>query len=446
MTATVRPAGPAGSASADTPAEAVPTAPLDLLIIGLHYAPEPSGNAPYTSGLAQGLRRVGHQVRVITAFPHYPQWRIADGYEGRRISERVRDVPVLRLRPWLPRRQRLLDRLLMETSFGARVSLTGWGRPADVLLVSPALFTTALAAVAARLRRVPVTIWVQDIYSLGVAQTGHSGPAQRLIRLFERRVLGMAASIVVIHDRFERYLVAELGLPADRIEVVRNWTHLEEPAVTDRAGTRRRLGWGDDEVIVLHAGNMGAKQGLENVVDAAALAGDQGSRVRFVLLGDGNQRVALEQRLSGLAQDRPRSPRLTFVDPVPDEEFIEVLHAADILLVNERPGLTEMSVPSKLTSYFSTGLPVLACTDASSVTADEMASAGAGVRVDAADPVALVAAAESLAADPVAAREYGRAGRVYREERLTEPAAIAAFERVFANRAGRRRRGPFRPL
>ena len=82
-----------------------------------------SGNAPYTAGLAQGLKRTGHQVRVITAYPHYPWWQIRPGYEGHEMHEVVGDVPVHRLRPWVPRRQGLLQRVAMETLFGLQACI-----------------------------------------------------------------------------------------------------------------------------------------------------------------------------------------------------------------------------------------------------------------------------------------------------------------------------------
>lgn len=401
-----------------------------VLIVGLNYVPEPTGIAPYTTGLAEGLVRDGVPVRVVAGFPHYPQWRIHDGYSGRTMRETIGGVPVTRLRHYVPPAPRLLDRLVLELGFGLRAATARWGGPDVLLLVSPALFSTGLAGLRARLTGVPYAVWVQDIYTLGVAESGTGGRlAGRLLSWVERSILRSADRVVVIHDRFKRYLVEDLGIEADRVAVVRNWSHVDEAPSFSRSGTRERLGWGPDDVIVLHAGNMGAKQGLENVVQASQLAADRGSRVRFVLLGDGNRRAALEA-LGG-------NSALDFLDPLPEGEFTAALHAADVLLVNERPGLTEMSVPSKLTSYFATGLPVIAATDALSVTAEELIRSGAGPRVDAADPAALLAAAETLAADPESAASYGRAGRVFRGENLSESSAIAAFTRILTDVAAR---------
>ena len=65
-----------------------------------------------------------------------------------------------------------------------------------------------------------------------------------------------------------------------------------------------------------------------------------------------------------------------------------------------------MSVPSKLTSYFATGLPIIAATDAGSVTAEEIEASGAGIRVDADRPELIVKAAMELRNDPQTARAH----------------------------------------
>lgn len=393
-----------------------------LLVTGINYTPEPTGIAPYTAGMVDGLAGRGVLARVLTTFPHYPQWRTLPGWEGRSRRDREGTTEVTRFRPRLPSRPGLVSRALFELHFGLRSVSAAWRRPDVVLTVSPALFASALSVLRARLSRVPSVVWVQDIYSLGVQQTGHGGPAARLLAAVEGGVLRRADRVVVIHERFARFLQEHLSVPAEKIAVVRNWSHVQEPVDVDRAAVRARLGWGEDDVVVLHAGNMGAKQGLENVVEASRVAAARHSRVLFVLMGDGNQRAELEA-MGG-------NPRLQIMDPVPGDEFGATLASADVLLVNERPGLTEMSVPSKLTSYFSTGLPVLAATDASSTTAEELALAGAGVRVDAATPDGLLEAAESLAADPGRARRLGQAGGLFRTQVLSFAAAVDDFAEV----------------
>jgi len=146
-------------------------------------------------------------------------------------------------------------------------------------------------------------IWVQDLYSLGVKETNQGGATTaRAMQAIESRTLKSADLVVVIHSRFATYVENVLGVEPARIKVVRNWTHLPQMLETDLPSLRAELGWHHDDTVVLHAGNMGSKQGLGNVIAAARLAEEQGARVMFVLLGDGNQRKNLEDSAVGLAR------------------------------------------------------------------------------------------------------------------------------------------------
>lgn len=407
----------------------MPTAPAErpILFIGINYAPEPTGISPYTTGMAEGLASRGHDIRVITSYPHYPWWRVPEEHAHLPKHEVVNGVRVARKRHYIPRRPDSLRRALFEVTFGLRAVFSRWDRPSVIAVVSPALLASRLVVTRARLQRIPVITWVQDIYTLGIGQAS-DGAGSRAIARIERSLTDAATRVVVIHDRFRRMLADDVGTTTP-IDVVRNWSHVPDVSDSNRGATRRRMGWADDEIIVLHAGAMGAKQGLDNVVFAAREATRRDSRVRFVLLGDGNQREHLES----LGSD----PSLQFVDPLPDDRFLETLAAADVLLANERPGLTEMSVPSKLTTYFATGLPVVAAVDPTSTTHDEILASGSGPVVRAGDPGALVDAIETLAGRPDRAAEHGAAARAYRAAHLTPQAALEAFEQTLVNAIGR---------
>ncbi len=390
------------------------------LFVGVNYAPEPTGIGPYTAGMARGLAARGWAVSAVTGHPHYPWWRVPAEHRDLPSHAVVDGVSVRRVRHFIPRRHNPLTRALHEITFGLRAAMAPWGRPDIVVLVSPALLASSIVAIRARLRGIAVIMWVQDIYTLGVREAG-SGTGAGIIARLERWLANSSRRVVVIHDRFRRMFAEDLAVRSP-IQVVRNWSHVPNLESRRNTGVRERYGWRDDDIVVLHAGNMGAKQGLDSVVAASRLAAEKESAVRFVLLGDGNQRAALEAMGT--------NANLQYIDPLDDGDFEAVVASADILLVNERPGLTEMSVPSKLTTYFATGLPVLAAVDTSSTTHEEMQAAGAGVCVSPADPAALVEAAELLASDPARAKSLGTNGQSYRERLLTESAAIEGFERV----------------
>lgn len=393
-----------------------------VTVLGVNYPPEPTGISPYTGAMTRGLTRRGYRTHVVTTHPHYPEWRVSPGYGQWSRREHLDGVDTLRLRHYVPSKPSGIRRLLSELSFGMRLIAAPLRRPDAVVAVSPALFSSAAAALRLKLfhRQTPLVVWVQDLYWLGLRETGQAGGiSSRIIQRTEKWLLSNADRVVVIHDRFADRVSVDFDIPRERIHVVRNWTHLAPTPPIDRAAARAARGWGD-EVVVLHAGNMGIKQGLGNVVDAANLAAERGDDVRFVLMGGGGERDRLKALGEGI-------PTLQFIDPLPDAEFSAALAAADILLVNEYPGVSEMAVPSKLTSYFSSGRPVIAATDSKGITADEVRAAGAGVVVPAASPKALLDASLSLGRDHARADELGASGKRYRETVLDETFAIESF-------------------
>ena len=397
--------------------------PVRVAILSINYAPEPTGIAPYTTGLATGLAKRGHEVLVLTGQPHYPYWKRDEGNSRFRSEVQINGVTVRRLYHSVPRRLSWIGRAAMELTFGLQLLTTRWGRPEVVICVTPPLLAAAISGVRARLtwRRPALGMLVQDLYSRGVTETGAaSGVSARAVRVVESLAMRLCDGISVIHTGFMDELT-ELDVDIRRIRAIRNWNHVIAPEPSDSAAFRHAHGWGADETVILHAGNIGYKQGLENVVAAAALAGRNNIPARFVILGDGNQRASLQAGAAGV-------PALEFLPPVSEEEFPAALGAADVLLVNERPGVAQMSVPSKLTSYFACGKPILAATDAGGLTAGELAASGAGVCVPADRPDLLLSEAIRLGTDRELAWQLGEAGRRYCDELLSQDAALDRYE------------------
>jgi glycosyltransferase involved in cell wall biosynthesis len=317
-------------------------------------------------------------------------------------------IKIRRKRHHIPTRPSLVARSWMEAGFGVRAAATRRDDVDLVLCISPPLLATAAVIVRERLRRkrVPVVVWVQDLYGLGVAETkGSESPASRAALGFESSTFRGAAALAVIHDRFKKHVVSDLKVDDANVAVFRNWSRQEPITLVSRDEALRTLGWTGwaDRTIVLHAGNIGTKQGLDNVVAAARLADQTSAEVTFVLLGDGNQRPRLEKQAAGIES-------IKFVDVLDDVAFGHALRAANILLVNQQPGVSDMCVPSKLVSYYMAGRAVIAAVDPAGITADEVRNAGAGVVVPAGDPKRLLDEVLALAGDADGAARMGRAG------------------------------------
>jgi colanic acid biosynthesis glycosyl transferase WcaI len=395
-----------------------------LLLVSTNYAPEHAGIGPYATQIAEHWAADGAEVHVLTGMPHYPAWRLDPAYAGvKRVEEERSGVRVHRRAHAVPARQTAVKRMLFEASVlrGGRDEPTGMERPDAVFAQMPSLAGGVIAARLAERYGVPFVPIVQDLMGAAAAQSGirGGGLAAAAAGSVERYVLRRAALVGVIHETFVAK-VAAMGVPEQRIRLVRNWSHVRSPS-RPREEMRARLGWRPGQAVLLHSGNMGLKQGLEVLVEAARLAPE----VRVVLMGDGNQREQLRALAGGL-------PNLDFMPPAGDEEFADVLAAADLLVVTQRGSVRDMSLPSKLTSYFAAGRPVIAAVAAQSGTAQEVADSGAGVVVPPESPGELLSAAAALLSDPARTAALAAAGPAYAAAHLTRAAGLARIDALLS--------------
>ena len=142
----------------------------------------------------------------------------------------------------------------------------------------------------------------------------------------------------------------------------------------------------------------------------------------MVLAGDGNDRRRLEERARELRLDN-----VQFIELQGPGLWEAVMEASNVLLVNQRPSVTDMSLPSKLTSYFAANRPVVAAASGDSETAREVEAAGAGYVVPPDDAHALREAILAVRSDGVAVK-LGSSARRYAERTLVSATALAEYD------------------
>lgn len=391
-----------------------------LLLVSMYYAPENSGNAPYVTGLAEHLVTKGWDVIALVGTPHYPMWR-SFGHTGKalRAKEMLNGVEVRRHRHRVPRRQNALSRSLYEGSFYLNVRTSRIPAADAVLGVSPSLSGAALARPIAERAGCNYGLLFQDIMGRAASEAGVPGgrSVASLVHRLECRAIGNASVVGVVTEGFIDYVTA-CGAGTGRVMKVPNWSHLPG-ARRERAAVRNEMRWAGS-TVVLHAGNIGFKQGLERLRDSIVRARDLPSPLKFVFMGEGNRKQHLVGVMQGL-------PNVEFIPPQDPQTYADILSAADVLLVHEAPGVSEMSLPSKLTSYFAAGRPVIACVEPGGTTAREIQRSGAGLLVGRADPDALLNTISSVVADPVLAGRLAASGRRY---------SAACLERAHSLNAG----------
>lgn len=396
-----------------------PGRPLRVLFLSHYYAPEIGAPQTRLRETAAQLRALGHDVRVVTGPPHYPDGIVRTGYSALRPSrEVIDDVQVVRL-PVLARRNGgLIDRTIDQGSFAAAaIAAVGHVRWSDVVLVeSPPLFLGLSAVILRAIARRPYVFHVADPWpDFPIAMGALRNPlAQRAALAIETLAYRGASRITTVTPGLVELLDAKPAAHG-KVRLVPNGVDVRRfDASLDPAAARAALGWPEERLTLVYAGSVGLAQGLGTLLDAVEPLAGEGVAVR--ILGEGFERDQLA------ADAARRDLRHVHFEPgVPRDRIPAVLAAADgILTLLRRGPLYEHSLPTKLLEGLAAGRPLVV--SAAGEAARIVADAGAGVVAAPEDPAALREAIRALGSGDRQA--MGRAARRVAETAYDRPAVV----------------------
>lgn len=366
---------------------------------------------------ARRLTELGHEVEVVTTFPSYPGGKVFDGYKMSWIQRSVIDgVRVVRLPTFVSHGHSAVRRMLSYISFGivaSFYSLFFMRRPDVLYAYYPPVIVGMMAILVSGLRRIPFVYDVQDLWpdvlvATGVLKVGRiTASIDRACSWIYKR----AARIVVISDGYSAALKKK-GVPEEKIERIFNWC--DEGRMLLDARPNGKV-FEPSYFNVLYAGNMGAAQALEHVIEAANLLEKKGERrVKFVFLGGGISVEKLKKKAADLALNN-----VSFFPQVPVEKVGGIILQADALLVHladER--IFEITIPSKTQAYLRMGKPILMAVKGEA--AEIVDRAGAGIVVAPCRPEELARAVTAMMDLPEPElKAMGARARAYYEERMS---------------------------
>lgn len=335
-----------------------------VLIYGINYAPEIAGVGRYTGEIGAHFVAEGHDVTVVTAPPHYPGWVAKPGYSNFKWTrEQLDGADVHRCPLYLNAEMRGFRRLLAPLTFALSSSLVALGqilakRPDIVIAVEPTLFVAPIALLGAKLVGAKTVLHVQDLEIDAAFAVGHLGKGGFLARAataFDRVITHQFDRVITISNRMREKLV-DKGVDPAKVEVVRNWVDLAAIRPVPVSQTyRAELGLAATDYVVLYSGNIGAKQGVRVLIDAARALQDQ-PHIVFVIAGQGPMRPECEAAAREL-------PNLRVLDFQPEGRFGEFLSVADLHALPQERDAADLLLPSKLGGMLASGRPILVTAD-----------------------------------------------------------------------------------
>ena len=421
---------------------------MKILMLSLYFYPDQTGVPKYSGEMAKWLADAGHDVTVIAGVPHYPDWKRAPGSPLLRPkTEHWGNVTIHRVPHYVPGDGKIstIKRMLIDASYlgaaGAKlVESTLKREKYDVAIaICPPLFSGILALAKRLLDGVPWVFHIQDFQVDAAMRLNllNIGPVGQILYQMEGGLLKSANRVTSITDAMCRRAVAK-GATNQRVIVSPNWADVKNIKPMSRDNEfRQAFGAGKDDIVALYAGAMGAKQGLDLVLDAAErLVAD--TRFTFVMVGGGPEwrRLCTEAGERGLSN-------IQFVPLQPIEKLPALLAAADVHLVVQKAEAADIVMPSKLTNILASGRATIAMANQGTALSDAIEQSGAGLVIPPEKPTELVSALQTLADSPESTKEMGIKARAFAEATLDRDVIMRAFEkelRAIADSSSERRR------
>jgi glycosyltransferase involved in cell wall biosynthesis len=407
---------------------------MRILYVSHYFPPEMGAPAGRVAGLGRTWVREGHEVHVLTGFPHHPTGVVPAEYRAalRRgyLRENLEGVTVHRTWIYPAANRGKLLRSVNYLSFMLSAAATGSlriPRPDVVVATSPQLLCAAAGMLLACRFRVPLVMEVRDLWPESLVAVGASRTSSPLVQLLEAvaHALYRSAEHIVTVTEAQRAAIVASGIGAQRVTVIPNGVDDSFMAQVDRESSARAAG----EFVVTYIGTLGMAHHLETLLEAAhAMRKDPA--VRFQLVGEGARRAALEEKARALDLRN-----VTFIGERPRDEVARWICSSDacLVLLRQTP-VFHTVVPSKMLEIMAAGCPMVLGVAGEASTLLERA--GAGIAIEPENSGQLVAALHRLRADAALRRTLGDNGRRFVAAEFKREQLAARYLGILKNLSG----------
>jgi len=403
---------------------------VKILIVSQYFWPETFR----INDLAIALVERGHEVTVLTGIPNYPSGKFFPEYGlGKKYEDTYHGVKIKRV-PLFPRQEskgwQLAINYLSFMFFASLLSPIFCRDQYDLIFV--AQFSPVTVGIPAiilkKIKKIPILFWIQDLWPESLSATG---------AVKSKGILQMVGKVVkFIYSHCDHILVQSrgfisnvnsMGVLSHTISYFPNWAEeLYKPMKLEiNAPEYAKLPQGFN---VMFAGNIGAAQDFENILDAVERLKVYPD-IHVVVLGDGRMQEWVEEQVKvrGLTQ------QVHLLGRYPVEAMPRFFALADVMLVTlKSQPIFALTIPSKIQSYLACGKPMIAALEGEG--GNVIRESGAGMVCPPENPKALAETILAMYQQTPAQREkMGEKGRTYFESHFEREMLLNKLEECMKN-------------
>lgn len=402
---------------------------MKILIVSQYFWPENFR----VNDLATELVIRGHQVTVLTGWPNYPEGKVFEDFKKHpgKYND-LNGAEIIRV-PLAPRGTGSLRLMLNYLSFVLSGSMIGTlkltGRKFDVIFVcglSP--ITVGMPAIVLKaLKKTPIALWVLDLWPETLSAIGavKSKPLLSAVGLLVKFIYKKCDLILAQSNSFIGSI--RMYCPdSQKIKYFPSWS--EELTTQELTTIAPEVEKKTDGFTILFAGNIGDAQDFPTILNAAELLRGE-IDVRWIIVGDGRKASWVKEQISA----RNLQGTVIMTGRYPLDRMSSFFAHADALLVSLKGNeVFSMTIPGKIQTYLSSGLPIIAALNGEG--AKVVTEARAGYASKAEDADALAAAVKKMANLSVDERvAMGLAGKAYYAAHFEKKLLIDQLERHLAD-------------
>ncbi|MGE0392024.1 MAG: glycosyltransferase family 4 protein [Vicinamibacterales bacterium] len=385
------------------------------------FYPDATATGQFLTELSADLvREHGCRVTVVVGPPLLPTTTVRTHGWGLFTRDEHQGVTVFRTRGTTFSKDRFAGRAANYMTYFLTACYAGLrlDRP-DVLVGQTDPPIIGLAAwLAGKRFGVPFVMAFKDLFPevTVLVKDFQSDAVNRVLQAANRFLTKRAARVLALGEMMRRRLIEDKGAPAGRTEIIPDWVDTGAIVPGPKRNPFSEAHGLAEAFVVMYSGNIGLSQGLESVIEAARLLSGVPD-IRFVLVGEGANKAALQARVAALTL-----ANVTFLPFVPVEGLRDAFASADVFLVPLQRGMAGYIVPSKLYGILAAGRPYVAAVEDDCEVAAITRTHACGLVAEPGNAEDLAAQVRVLHGDRAMAARYGENAR----------AAALAFDRRIA--------------